>query len=113
VAEKVSFVDLSSPPIYIHMVLMRAFATLDYVRRTQMTTIHFDIPRRRLGAVPRHRRRRAASDLTGRVLAILREWRRRAHDRAELASLDDRMLKDIGLTRTDGEFVSNKPFWRE
>jgi len=43
----------------------------------------------------------------------LREWRRRAHDRAELSKLDDRMLKDIGLTRGDAEFLSNKPFWRE
>jgi len=46
------------------------------------------------------------------VLAMLREWRRRAHDRAELAKLDDRMLRDIGLTRADAEFLGNKPFWR-
>ena len=36
-----------------------------------------------------------------------------ARERAELAALDDRMLKDIGLTRADAEFLSNKPFWRE
>ena len=77
-----------------------------------MAAIHFDIPRRRLGAVPRHRRR-GPTDVAGRVLATLREWRRRARDRAELASLDDRMLRDIGLTRSDAEFLSNKPFWRE
>ena len=34
-------------------------------------------------------------------------------EREELAALDDRMLKDIGLTRADAEFLSNKPFWRE
>ena len=34
-------------------------------------------------------------------------------DRARLAELDDRMLKDIGLTRADAEFLINKPFWRE
>ena len=78
-----------------------------------MAAIHFEIPRRRLGAVPHHRGRRAARDVAGRVLATLRDWRRRAHDRAELATLDDRMLKDIGLTRADAEFLSNKPFWRE
>ena len=78
-----------------------------------MAAIHFEISRRRLGAVPHHRGRRVASDVAGRVLAILREWRRRAHDRAELSKLDDRMLKDIGLTRGDAEFLSNKPFWRE
>ena len=77
-----------------------------------MAAIHFDIPRRRLGAVPRHRRR-VTTDVAGRVLATLREWRRRARDRAELATLEDRMLKDIGLTRGDAECLSNKPFWRE
>jgi uncharacterized protein YjiS (DUF1127 family) len=43
----------------------------------------------------------------------LREWRRRARDRAELAALDERTLADIGLTRADAEFLANKPFWRE
>jgi len=50
--------------------------------------------------------------VAGRLLATWREWRRRVHSRAELAGLDDRMLKDIGLTRGDAEFLSNKPFWR-
>ena len=66
-----------------------------------MTVIPFEIPRRRA-------QQRAARGLLG----IWREWRRRAHGRAELAGLDDRMLKDIGLTRGDAEFLSNKPFWR-
>ena len=70
-----------------------------------MTVIPFEIPYRR--------QRRAAGNLAGRVLATLREWRRRSHDRAELANLDDRMLRDIGLTRADAEFLSNKSFWRE
>ncbi len=43
----------------------------------------------------------------------LREWRRRLKDRAQLAALDDRMLKDIGISRADAEFLANKPFWRE
>ena len=30
-----------------------------------------------------------------------------------LLRLDDRMLRDIGITRADAEFLSNKPFWRE
>jgi uncharacterized protein YjiS (DUF1127 family) len=48
-----------------------------------------------------------------RVLATLREWRRRVRDRERLAGFDDRMLQDIGLTRADAEFLSHKPFWRE
>jgi uncharacterized protein YjiS (DUF1127 family) len=43
----------------------------------------------------------------------LREWRRRIRARAELAALDDRMLDDIGITRSEAEFLSCKPFWRE
>jgi uncharacterized protein YjiS (DUF1127 family) len=43
----------------------------------------------------------------------VREWRRRVHGRAALAALDDRMLKDIGVTRAEAEFLSNRPFWRE
>ena len=48
-----------------------------------------------------------------RVREALREWRRRANGRLELARLDDRMLRDIGLTRFDAEYEINKPFWRE
>jgi uncharacterized protein YjiS (DUF1127 family) len=97
----------------MHVVLMSAFATIDDLRRIQMTAIHFEAPRRRLGAVQHHRRRRAAGAVARQFFTTLRQWRRRAHDRAELASLDDRMLRDIGLTRADAEFLSNKPFWRE
>ena len=77
-----------------------------------MATIQFEAPRRRFSPVP-HRTRGAMSGIAGRVLATVREWRRRAHDRAELAKLDDRMLRDIGLTPADAEFLSSKPFWRE
>ena len=55
----------------------------------------------------------ALNDAASHVVATLREWRRRSRERAQLAELDDRMLKDIGLTRTDAEFLINKPFWRE
>ena len=75
-----------------------------------MTVIPFEMPRRRHAPVPR--RRLTARGAMGRVRAALREWRQRARERGELASLDDRMLKDIGLTRCDAEFLSNKPFWR-
>jgi uncharacterized protein YjiS (DUF1127 family) len=46
-------------------------------------------------------------------LATFSEWRRRVCDRSRLGELDERMLKDIGLTRSDAEFLMNKPFWRE
>jgi uncharacterized protein YjiS (DUF1127 family) len=51
--------------------------------------------------------------LVRRVRAALREWRRRRNGRLELARLDERMLRDIGLTRFDAEYEINRPFWRE
>ena len=46
-------------------------------------------------------------------ISTLRQWRRRAHDRRQLAGLSDLMLQDIGISRADAEFLANKPFWRE
>jgi uncharacterized protein YjiS (DUF1127 family) len=34
-------------------------------------------------------------------------------ERDQLSRMDDRMLADIGLTRADAAFLSDKPFWRE
>ena len=75
-----------------------------------MAAIHWHQPQfhaRRQNAV------HALSDAGNHFVATLREWRRRSRERAELSALDDRTLKDIGLTRADAEFLSNKPFWRE
>jgi uncharacterized protein YjiS (DUF1127 family) len=47
------------------------------------------------------------------VLHLPREWHRRSRDRAELAGLDDRALRDIGINRVDVWREINKPFWRE
>jgi uncharacterized protein YjiS (DUF1127 family) len=43
---------------------------------------------------------------------LLRDWRWRARTRRQLARLDARELKDIGLTRYDQRFECDKPFWR-
>ena len=59
----------------------------------------------RAQAAPSHR---LLSDFT----ALLRKWQERARGRAELAALDDRQLRDIGLTRCDANRESDKPFWR-
>lgn len=40
------------------------------------------------------------------------EWRRRAHERADLARLTARDARDIGLTPSQVEFEASKPFWR-
>ncbi|HEY1300939.1 MAG TPA: DUF1127 domain-containing protein [Stellaceae bacterium] len=67
----------------------------------------------RVGAVPRRRYRPARPRARRGVFATLRTWRRRSRERAELAALDERMLRDIGITRIDAEFLSSKPFWKE
>jgi uncharacterized protein YjiS (DUF1127 family) len=52
-----------------------------------------------------------ASRAVDRVAALVLAWQERSADRARLAALDDRMLKDMGLTRADTAKESNKPFW--
>lgn len=47
-----------------------------------------------------------------RLLLILQEWHFRHRSRVKLASLDDRMLRDIGITRTEALQEAGKPFWR-
>lgn len=51
-----------------------------------------------------------------RLTDVLRLWRRHRRERRQLlvmATLDDRMLGDIGLSRGDAGHLINKPFWRE
>ena len=38
-------------------------------------------------------------------------WQSRSRSRANLARLDDRMLKDVGLDRSDIQREIDKPFW--
>ena len=47
-----------------------------------------------------------------RLVEKLFVWQRRLADRRALESLDDRMLRDIGLSRADVFVESRKPFWR-
>jgi uncharacterized protein YjiS (DUF1127 family) len=57
-------------------------------------------------------RHRLSGFLRG-VRATLREWRQRRIGRLELARFDERMLRDIGITRFEADYEINKPFWRE
>ena len=52
------------------------------------------------------------ADMAGRVVDLLATWRRRAADREHLLTLDDGLLRDIGLSRANVEFEAGKPFWR-
>ena len=43
---------------------------------------------------------------------LLIEWRARENQRRHLMTLDDRLLRDIGISRVDAEREFAKPFWR-
>ena len=47
-----------------------------------------------------------------RATDLLLLWQERARQRRQLQNLNDRMLRDIGLTRGDVMAESSKPFWR-
>jgi uncharacterized protein YjiS (DUF1127 family) len=38
---------------------------------------------------------------------------RRQRQRTSLAQLDDRMLRDMGISRLEADRESRKPFWRD
>jgi uncharacterized protein YjiS (DUF1127 family) len=46
-----------------------------------------------------------------RLVQALLEWRELARQRRRLLALDDRMLKDIGLSRADAVREAARPFW--
>ena len=52
--------------------------------------------------------RRLLSNLLSRVLG----WRERARSRHLLLRLDDRMLRDVGLSRSDVDSECAKHFWQ-
>ncbi len=49
--------------------------------------------------------------LLRRALERLMLWQSRAAERTALAELDERLLRDMGLSRRDVERESRKPFW--
>jgi len=48
-----------------------------------------------------------------RALALADIWRQRLRGRRALALMDERSLRDLGLTRYDAFYEARKPFWRE
>jgi uncharacterized protein YjiS (DUF1127 family) len=57
-------------------------------------------------------RLRRAATVPSRLIDWYQQHRQRARERRVLACLDDRMLKDIGLSRADAEQEIAKGFWR-
>jgi uncharacterized protein YjiS (DUF1127 family) len=50
--------------------------------------------------------------IPGLIVATLREWRRRSVERRELARLDERTLRDIGLDPGVVDYEVRQSFWR-
>lgn len=48
-----------------------------------------------------------------RLLDVLQTWHGRMRERRALLQLDDRMLKDVGLSRADVAHEAGKPFWMD
>ena len=46
------------------------------------------------------------------LFGLLVTWQKRSQDRFELATLDDRTLKDLGISRSARDWEVAKPFWR-
>jgi len=76
--------------------------------RRALTILTFERERRR-GPPPPHRDLNAwLYDAT----ALVRLWHRRARERSQLAHLDARMLRDIGVTPSEAARECEKPFWQ-
>lgn len=73
------------------------------------TILHMD---RRAGPLTGGRHARLAAAAAA-WLSRLVGWSERARQRRGLMLLDDRMLKDIGLSRADALREYVKPFWQE
>ncbi len=46
------------------------------------------------------------------ILNRIAEWQERREQRTHLAGMDERMLKDIGVSQVDAVREASKPFWR-
>ena len=52
------------------------------------------------------------SGLVARIGDLFRTWRRRIEERQAFAHLDQRDLRDMGLSQWEVETALAKPFWR-
>lgn len=52
------------------------------------------------------------STLPNRLVDTLLTWQDRAQQRYRLAEMDNRMLKDIGVSHASARAEAAKPFWR-
>lgn len=63
-------------------------------------------------AIPHTHRPSPLRAAAARAAAAIRRWWQWRHDRWELLSMDERELRDIGLSRTDARRIAGRPVWR-
>ncbi|MBO9413338.1 MULTISPECIES: DUF1127 domain-containing protein [Ruegeria] len=51
------------------------------------------------------------ASLAVRFAATVTKWERQRRSRVNLSKLDDRLLRDVGLTRHQADREINRPFW--
>lgn len=56
-------------------------------------------------------RSRTIAGIAAGLVETLQMWHSRISERRQLLGLDDRMLKDIGVSRADAEAEASKPFY--
>ena len=56
---------------------------------------------------------RSIEGAAAKVSSTLKIWASRVEDRRQLAQMNDRMLADIGLSRSDIAIEVNKFFWQK
>lgn len=61
----------------------------------------------------RVRRTPSATSLFKSLAGTAAAWRRRLAERALLARMDEREIRDLGISVSDVMMEINKPFWRE
>ncbi len=52
------------------------------------------------------------SGLIAAIVDRVIDWQERSRSRVLLGRLDDRMLRDMGISRADVDLEVTKPFWR-
>jgi uncharacterized protein YjiS (DUF1127 family) len=56
--------------------------------------------------------RKVLPGLFARICDVVLGWSERSRQRRHLAELDDRLLRDIGISRVEVEAEASRPFWR-
>ena len=74
----------------------------NYLNASKTPVFHGELPARILPDFRTHGRT---------LLDTLILWNRRSRERMALREMDDRLLRDAGISKADAEHEAGKPFW--